>query len=654
MLFGKSDWKIFEKGIEKEWLVTNGIGGFASSTIIGANTRRYHGLLVAALKPPVNRHLVLSKIDESISIDGVSYNLFSYQTPDFIMKGYQYLQNVEINAVPAFIYSIGDVFLEKKVCMIYGQNTVVVTYHIINGESNCSLRLTPLVNFRDYHFNSSREHMRFSQKHKDREVSIKPYDYPEDIVIKCSEGSFISQSECYFYNMDYAVERERGLHSTEDLFIPGYFEVDVSPYEEKDITIVATIGNEIKHLDGKAYIEEEEKRIKALVDKAGYEDKLARQLVKAADNFIVYRQSTDAKTIIAGYPWFTDWGRDTMIAFAGLTLATKRFDDAREILYTFSLYVKDGLIPNVFPDAGCEPAYNTVDAPLWYFEAVSKYIEYTGDIDFIREKIYKVLVQIIEAYKNGTHFNIRMDSDHLITAGDSGTQLTWMDAKVGDWVVTPRHGKAVEINALWYNALRVMSELSTKIGLDSVSYDNTAASVKASFLKAFWNENEQCLFDVISGGFKDGKIRPNQVMAAGLTYPVIEGETAKKVVRKVWKELYAQYGLRTLSPRDKDYKGIYCGEQYYRDGAYHQGTVWAWIIGYFVSAFIKAYGDTEKSRRTAKMFITPFIDHMKDACIGSVSEIFDGNDPYIPRGCFAQAWSVGELLRCYSEDVKAK
>jgi ABC-type multidrug transport system fused ATPase/permease subunit len=310
-------------------------------------------------------------------------------------------------------------------------------------------------------------------------------------------------------------------------------------------------------------------------------------------------------------------------AFNMVEHEAKRFDDAREILYTFSLYVKDGQIPNVFPDAGCEPAYNTVDAPLWYFEAVSKYIEYTGDIDFIREKIYKVLVQIIEAYKNGTHFNIRMDSDHLITAGDSGTQLTWMDAKVGDWVVTPRHGKAVEINALLYNALRVMSGISKKIGLDSVSYDSTAASVKASFLKAFWNENEQCLFDVISGDFKDGKIRPNQVMAAGLTYPVVEGEAAKKVVRKVWKELYAQYGLRTLSPRDKDYKGIYCGDQYYRDGAYHQGTVWAWLMGYFVSAYIKAYGDTEKNRRTAKMFIIPFIDHMRDACIGSVSEIFD-------------------------------
>jgi len=654
MLFGKSDWRTFEKGIEKEWLITNGIGGFASSTIIGSNTRRYHGLLVAALKPPVGRHLVLSKIDESITISGTPYNLFSFQTPDYIMRGYQYLQRVDINSIPTFVFSIGDIFLEKKICMVYGENTVVVVYHILNGENKSKLRLTPLVNFRDYHFDSTREHMRFNQKPNQEGVTIKPYDYPQDIDIQCSEGSFTSQGECYFYNMDYAVERERGLKSIEDHFIPGYFEIDISPKEEKYITVVATIGNEIKHLDGNKYIIEEEKRVKELVEKAGYRDDFANELVKSADNFIVFRKSTQAKTIIAGYPWFTDWGRDTMIAFSGLTLATGRFQDAKEILFTFSLYVKDGLIPNMFPDEGHEPAYNSVDAALWYFEAVNKYIKYTGDLDFIKKKIYCVLKEIINSYVMGTHFNIKMDVDSLISAGDRGMQLTWMDAKVGDWVVTPRHGKAVEINALWYNALKVMSDLAEKFNEDWTYYESTAKKVRESFITSFWNEKEQCLYDVINESCLDGKVRPNQILAVSLSNPVVEGEIAKKVVDKVWQELYTSYGIRTLSPKDSEYVGVYIGDQYNRDSAYHQGTVWAWLMGHFVTAYMNAYGYTDENRKIAKMFIQPFADHLKDACVGSISEIFDGNDPLIPRGCFAQAWSVGEILRCYVEDILRK
>lgn len=651
MEFGKSNWRTFEQGIEKEWLLTNGIGGFSSSTLIGANTRRYHGLLVAALKPPVGRHLILSKVDESVAINGKSYDLAAFRTPDYVMKGYHHLQYVRIDHLPAFIYSVEDVFLEKKVCMVYGENTVAVQYRIINGGSPVKLRLTPLVNFRDYHHNSHRHHMVFRQQPHEKGVFIKPYDLELDIRLYCSEGTYAPLEDSWFYNMDYPVERERGLQSTEDHYIPGYFEVDVRQGEDKSITFIATVEKEMAETDATVILCREENRIKSLLDRSGYKDELALKLVAAADDFIVYRDSTHAKTIIAGYPWFTDWGRDTMIAFTGLTLATKRFEDAKQILYTFSLYINHGLLPNMFPDEGQEPGYNTVDAALWYFEAVGKYLKYTGDYDFIKDNIYNVLKEIINAYTRGTLFKIGTDEDGLVTAGDMHTQLTWMDAKAGDWVVTPRHGKAVEINALWYNALRIAAGLASRFGESSNWYEKMAWKVKDSFVKTFWNEREQCLYDVVTADYRDDKVRPNQIMAVSLSNAVLEGEKARKVVEKVWKLLYTAYGLRSLSPASDEYRGVYMGDQHQRDGAYHQGTVWTWPLGQFVTAFLKVNHYSEESRNIAMRFIKPFEHHLNDACIGSISEIFDGEEPLVPRGCFAQAWSVGEILRAYVEDV---
>lgn len=334
MEFGKSSWRNYERGIEKEWLLTNGIGGYASSTVIGANTRRYHGLLIAALKPPINRHLILSKIDESIIINGVSHNIYSFQTPDYTMEGFRYLQRFMMDPVPTYIYTIGDAFLEKKVCMVYGENTVAVVYRLVNGSSASILRLTPLVNFRDHHFNSSRQYMIFEQRPNDNGVAIKPYNLDLDINIYCSHGHYIRKDNRYFLNMDYAVERERGLQPTEDHFIPGYFEVEVAPGEERVITVIATVEEQIGVTDGISIIEAEKRRLKELVDRSGVKDEFAKKLVLSADHFIVKRNSTDSKTIIAGYPWFTDWGRDTMIALPGLTLNTGRFNDARNILYS--------------------------------------------------------------------------------------------------------------------------------------------------------------------------------------------------------------------------------------------------------------------------------------------------------------------------------
>jgi predicted glycogen debranching enzyme len=655
MEFGKGYWRTFEQGIQREWLLTNGIGGFASSTLIEANTRRYHGLLVASLRPPVQRHLLVSKLDESITLGEETFSLHSFQASDgFIMKGYHHLQRVRIDSLPLFVYSVRDVFIEKRIAMEYGKNKTVLVYRIKNGSRKANFKISPLLNFRDYHFNSSRGYLSFVQKREGNETVVTPTFYDLDIRLYCSEGYYSELQDCYFNNMHYPVEQERGLHASEDHYIPGFFEIPLEPWEEKTITFIAAAGKELGCTDGPLLLSKEEERMQGLIEKAGYEDTLANTLVIAADSFIVKRESTDAKTVIAGYPWFTDWGRDTMIAFTGITLATRRFDDARDILKTFARYVKDGLVPNMFPDGDQSPLYNTVDAALWFFEAASKYLEYTGDDTFIRKFVYQPLKQIAEAYTKGTHFCIRMDEDSLVTAGESGTQLTWMDAKIGDWVVTPRHGKAVEINALWYNALCIMKQLADRFGDDGSFYEETRKSVKQKFLQTFWNEKEQCLYDVVQGDFRDGRVRPNQILAVSLTHPVTEGEAARKIVEKVWKELYTAYGLRSLSPYAAEYCGIYTGDQHRRDSAYHQGTVWTWPLGHFISAYSRTLGAGNGNKEKVLRFIAPFADHLQDACVGSISEIFDGDEPHVPRGCFAQAWSVGEILRVYAEEVLHK
>lgn len=650
MEFGKAYWRTFEQGIQREWIVANGIGGFASSTIIGANSRRYHGLLIASLHPPVKRHLILSKLDESIEVKGEKYDLFTNQTPGFISEGYIHLQRFLLNPFPTFLFSLQDIFIEKKIFMIHGKNTTVVLYKIQNGSSPASFKITPVVNFRDYHRDSSKEHMNFKSTSGKSEVAIKPYEQDLNINIKISEGNFKELADEWFNNMEYAYEKERGLKATEDHYVPGYFELKLKPNETKIITLAASI-EDIDSLNGIEMLEKEEERIKNLIEKAGYNNQFINRLVETSDSFITSRESTGSKTILAGYPWFTDWGRDTMVALPGLTLVTKRFEDARDILLTFSKYVKDGLIPNMFPDEGQEPIYNTIDAPLWYFEAVYKYLQYTNDYEFVKEYLYLSMRHIVDKYVEGTEFTIKMDNDGLVSAGKHGLQLTWMDAKVGDWVVTPRHGKAVEINALWYNALKIMEHLAEKFGYNPKMFCDAAETIKNSFLKVFWNNEKSCLYDVVSEKGMEDKIRPNQIFAVSLSFPVLEGDKAKKVVRKVWEQLYTAYGLRSLSPEDKEYRGIYTGDQMSRDGAYHQGTVWSWLIGPFISAYRKTEDYSEKSKVIAMRMIDPFKDHIYDACLGSISEIFDGNEPLVPRGAVSQAWGVAEVLRCYVEDI---
>lgn len=653
MEFGNSFWYSYEQGSRREWIVTNGIGGYASGSLICSNSRRYHGLLVAALKPPTQRVLLLSNILEDLVYeDGQSVSLSSFKTVGgYENKGFSFLHRVEYEYLPEFIYSYKDIFIKKKICMKHGENTTVVQYEIRNGSKPVSFKLTPLVNFRDHHHKNDWGNLKFDTQVRNREISILPRDSDIEIRMGTSGGEFKKLDSCFFYNMLYSIEEERGLDNHEDHFIPGFFNIKLEAHETRIFSFAATVEKcDVSVIDVQEVIRSEEKRLSDILDIKKYRYELTRRLVLAADNFIVHRNSTGSQTVIAGYPWFTDWGRDTMIAFNGLTLATGRYEDAKDILYTFSKYVDYGLIPNMFPDDGNRPAYNSVDAALWYFEAVNSYLKYTKDYSFIKEKIYKCLENICYGFINGTIYDIRMTEDNLITAGNRHTQLTWMDAKVGDWVVTPRHGKAVEINALWFNALMIMSDLSRKFNFEDI-YLDLAGKVKVSFNNLFWNEEEGCLYDVVNESGKDPSIRPNQIMSAGLSYAVVEGERARSIVEKVWKELYTPYGLRTLSQDGSQYCGAYCGDIWNRDGAYHQGTVWTWPLGRFIKAYVRVNEDGAEARKNAAEFVKPFIDHIKDAGIGSISEIFDGNAPYYPRGCFAQAWSVAEVLRAAVEDT---
>ena len=528
-------------------------------------------------------------------------------------------------------------------------NQVVIVYNISNPRRKGVIQLTPLVNFRNHHYLSFHQYMTFTADADGRRMEITPYDMDKKISIDCSEGKVSMKKHCFFYNMDYLYEHERGLNGTEDHFIPGFYEIELCPGDEKTITVVCGIDEPITSLDGESIINDEIIRQDALLeDFPG--GQFLRMLVSAADKFVVYRKSTNSKSVIAGYPWFTDWGRDTMIALPGLTLATGRYEDARDILYTFASYEKDGLLPNVFPDGTGDPAYNTVDASLWYFEAVYKFFLYTNDLDFIYKHLLESMLNIINGYKNGTLFNIRMEKDFLISAGSAETQLTWMDAKAGNWVVTPRHGKAVEINALWYNALMVMAEIMRLTERNGDEFMALADKVKKSFIEQFWNERGNCLFDVVGDNEKDDKMRPNQIIAVSLSFPVLDGTMARCVVDSVYEQLYTATGLLSLSRNDPQYRGIYTGDQFARDGAYHQGTVWTWPLGRFITAYARVYKDKDNIKKLLESFYLPFHDHLRDACIGSISEIFDGNEPLIPRGCFAQAWSVAEILRSYVED----
>ncbi len=667
--YGQGSFKSFKAGIEREWAITNGIGGYAGNSLIGANTRKHHGLLIASLHAPIERYLVLSRINETVCIGDKEYSLVAVQRKGNVLEeGQKYLQRFVFDSVPSYTYRVEDIFLTKTIAMEYGKNKTAILYKIENGSRDSEICLTPLFNFRDHGGFSLPEQLCFETGYDRHMITLVPQG-PDSAVhgnykikFSVSEGDISERKEKYDTDMELQTEIDTGMSPIDNNFTPYDIRISLKPYEKKSVSIICYLQKadeeeEIQPAD--SIIGASKKRMEALIQKAGYKDEFADALVQAADAFIVDRVSTGSKTVLAGLPWFTDWGRDTMIALQGLTLATKRYEDARGILRTFAKYVKDGLVPNMFPDQGMAPFYNTVDASLWYFYSVYMYLKYTGEEEdylFVKEEIYPKLKEIISYYKKGTLFHIYMDKDSLIHAGGDLDQVTWMDVRVDDWVVTPRHGKPVEINALWYNALKVMELLAERYLEDAKGYGELANAVKESFHQKFWNEEKQCLYDVVeeerNGEVRNnGQIRPNQIWAVSLPFTMLSPEKEKRVVETVWAHLYAGSGLRSLSPEDEEYKGIYFGKLHDRDAAYHQGTSWAFPLGGFISAYVKVNRYSEESKQFARKLLEPAEDHMWDGCIGSIAEIFDGDSPHISRGCYAQAWSVGEILRAYTEDI---
>ena len=641
--FNKEICTDFEAASSREWLETNGIGGFASGTISGANTRRYHGLLTAATLPPLGRVTVLSKFEETLEIDGCEYELATNQFINGISPhGYKYLESFRLDPFPIWTYAVEGLKVEKRLFMIHGSNATVCRWSILDGSAeHIALTIRPLLSFVDYH---SLQHessaIEFSYEASETTVSIGVNEQMPALHIHHNAGDI--ENTGYWYNdFAYAIEKERGFDFTEDLYQPFAMKFDLST---GPATLMASTDGDVEG-DYTRLETAEIVRSKGLIDKAGAKSDFERELVLAADQFIVARGA--GETVIAGYPWFSDWGRDTMISLPGLTLATGRPEIARNVLLEFSKHISEGMLPNRFPDAGDEAEYNTVDATLWYFEAVRAYVESTGDEKFLRENLYERLADIVAWHLHGTRYNIHVDTDGLLYAGGEGVQLTWMDAKIGDLVITPRTGKPVEIQALWFNALNIMADFANMFGdeKDEARYRAMADLCKLSFNGAFWNEADECLFDVVENGDRDASVRPNQIFAVSLPHSMLDAERSAKVVAKVESELLTPVGLRSLSPNDARYCPTYIGSPFARDSAYHQGTVWGWLIGPFVDAYRKVKGRSKKTEKRVAEILSGFESHITEAGIGQISEIFDADPPFSPRGCFAQAWSVAEVLR---------
>ncbi len=639
--------------LSREWLETNGLGGFASSTLIGLNTRRYHGLLTASTTPPTGRVLLLSKLEETVVIGGERYELAANQYPGAVHpQGYQYLKEFRLDPFPVSIYHVAGLEIEKRVFMVQGENTTVTEYEVrsIDGSAKpkCELELRPLIAFRDYHSTTHKnDALNPALDNHDGLVSIRAYPGLPPLYFAHNAQELVMDGRWYM-NFEYRVERERGLDFAEDLYQPFTLHFQLS--RRNSATVIASTQ---PHDSKSAAVlrEAERRRREAVVAAAPVDQPLVRTLTAAADHYIVQRGSF--KSIVAGYHWFTDWGRDTMIALPGLTLVTQRFDLARQILEAYAHSIDQGLLPNRFPDAGETPEYNTADATLWFFEAIRAYLKYSGDEELVREQFYPLLKDIIDWHVRGTRYGIHVDADGLLACGEPGVQLTWMDAKVGDYVVTPRIGKPVEIQALWYNALRIMQDFSNRFNdPDSAAlFANLAAEAMETFNKRFWNESAGSLYDVVENGHADGSLRPNQIFAVSLPYTMLSPERARSVVQIVQTELLTPLGLRTLSRHDPRYRAHYEGGVTERDTAYHLGTVWPWLMGPFITAYMKVNDRSEPARQQAETWLNAFSEHVTTTGLGHICEIADAEYPHTPRGCIAQAWSVAELLRSAVEDV---
>lgn len=664
--YTQKDWTTFKEGIKREWAVTNGIGGYAGSSMIGAHSRTHQGYLIASLHAPIERYLVFSKINETVTVGTrtVSFETSQHRASGKTVyaEGQKFLTSFIYDGSVHYTYETDNFSFEKHITLKRNANVCAVAYELTAGDSDCTFTLTPLFNYREHSESSTPDTLKFETFTEDRAFYLVP-EKNKDIAIRfqTSEGTFSERETVYDIDMQLQIEVDLETDGLDCHYCPVDLSIAVPANTTKKVSILCSIGdvNErpapVSATEAFSILEENARCHAELFEKAGYRDSFANQLVLASDQFLTYRESTKMMTVLAGLPWFTDWGRDTMIAFTGLTLCTKRFKEAEEILLTFARYIRHGIVPNMFPDDNMPPLYNTVDASLWYFYAVYQYLHYTPAAEaeaFVKEQIFPHLKEIISAYEKGTDFSIYMEGDGLIHAGSGLDQITWMDVRVGDWVATPRHGKPVEINALWYNALRIMESLCEKFDEDASAYRTRANQVKESFNAKFWDSSNQCLFDVVDGDEPDDHIRPNQIYAVSLPFSLLPEEQEKAVVALVEKELFVGCGLRSLAPDHPDYHGIYCGALAKRDAAYHQGTAWGFLLGGFFSAYMKVNHHSSSAAENAVRMLEPVRKHLTDSgCIGSISEIFDGDAPHNPRGCYAQAWSVGEVLRCYCEDI---
>jgi predicted glycogen debranching enzyme len=644
-----------EKALGLEWLDTNGLGGYASSTILSCNTRKYHGLLVANLRIPKGRHVLLSWLEDSISLRGREFFLSCCQYPGvFFPQEEHYLKEFHLAHFPQFTYETDGFRIHKAILMIHGKDRVLIRYDIEHCPVPGVLSIKPFVAYRGYHALTLQNMYLHTETCTIKNgFKITPYDGMPDIFMHTDVKSQFYPSPIWYNNFEYQREKERGFDWHEDLFRPGIFEIPVKG--GSSVIVSASLDlcegglEEIWLAETKRRDHEAAETEKIAVHFNNNEDKIhVRNLITSGKQFLI-KSTSGRPALIAGYHWFGDWGRDTLISLPGLTFCSGRIEEGIATLNSLSAHEKNGLLPNYFSDDDMENAYNTVDTSLWYCWAVQQMMKYTKKIEIIRSRVWPTIKSILKAYMDGTTFNIHMSENGLLHAGDKDTHLTWMDATVKGSPVTPRWGYAVEINALWYNAICFAHELAQRFDDREYFFHNLIPRIQKSFIDTFWIESEAYLGDVFCNGYLDRTIRPNQILAVSLSYSPLEPAQWTGVVEKVRQHLLTPVGLRTLSPEDKKYIGRYEGDGFSRDAAYHQGTIWPWVIAHFGEAYIRA----AKDKSTAKTFLLNYVrsfvrKHMLEAGVGCVSEIFDGDLPHRPNGCISQAWSAAGLIRLYT------
>lgn len=638
-----------------EWLLTNNLGAYSSQTVTGCNTRRYHALLVAATTPPMGRIATLSNFLEDLTVDDITYSLTTNEFSDtFSPRGAVHLREFRDGAAATFLFRTNSVELLKEVVLADNDNAVAIRYTLRGGSGE--LRLRPLVSLRDFHH--LRKADQFHQMTFERligGVSVEDRaSNSESLFISAQQADFFAEPQ-WWYRIYYRKDIARGQDGYEDLYSPGVFTCELADGESVQIT--ASLSQPCP-IDFDATVERRRKRLEGLAQAVETDNETARRLAMASDEFVVQRPfpgQAKSSTTLAGYHWFADWGRDSFIALPGLLLATGRIRQAKEVFTTFARNISAGMIPNRFDDYTSAAHYNSIDASMWFAAAAERFMQSVGDEQFWKDVLMPAVNSILTGYSNGTRFGIRANSDGLLTGGDVETQLTWMDAKLGEEVVTPRHGKAVEVNALWYCAHRMMAERCKSLDSELAdSYADRAEMIGKAFVRTFWNEQMGFLNDCICDGTADASLRPNQIFAVSLPHSPLSPEQQKKVVDVVREKLLVPLGLRTLSPDDKDYRGRYGGSWESRDRSYHQGTAWAWLMGPFIEAYLKVENNSPEAIRQAEQWLGAFEGHLREAGLGTISEIFDGDAPHTPRGCIAQAWSVGEVLRAMLLVEKAR